>query len=88
MLCCIVYTDNALLTTVTVHVLYTVYTDNAVLATVTVHVLYTVYINAVLYTALILMQVLDSIQGIQCAHTAYRQEAIAAWDGEKRVVSK
>ncbi|XP_064384127.1 ubiquitin carboxyl-terminal hydrolase 5-like [Halichondria panicea] len=30
----------------------------------------------------------ESIRGIQSAHTATKQEAIAAWDGDKRIVSK
>jgi len=34
------------------------------------------------------LQVQDSIVGVLAAHTATKQEAIAAWEGEKRKVSK
>ena len=34
------------------------------------------------------LQVQDSIVGVLAAHTATKQEAITAWEGEKRKVSK
>ncbi len=34
------------------------------------------------------MQVQDAVKGIVMAPTASRQETLAAWDGDKRIISK
>ena len=39
-------------------------------------------------TSLCSLQVQDSLAGVLAAHTASKQETIAAWDGEKRKITK